>query len=280
MTLLATETAAAKTSSPDPVNIMGVRVVPFESLGQAVECVSRNVNAGCKAFWAAVNPQKIYRAWHDPAVRRVLEQADAGIVDGVGVCWASKALTGWFLPRCTGCDLFFSLLEHAQQTGWRVFLLGASAESNARAAASIRKRFPDLVLAGRCDGYFRNDAAVVEQINASCSDIVFVAMGSPRQEFWIAEHRDELNAKFFLGVGGSFDVAAGMARRAPSAMRRVGLEFLYQLLTQPKRWRRQIVYIPFVWRVIAESFRRRRAAVSSANPTARCCKGACDVRVK
>jgi N-acetylglucosaminyldiphosphoundecaprenol N-acetyl-beta-D-mannosaminyltransferase len=250
-------TQSPSATRPNDIDVMGVRVVPFASQAQAVRCAAQSVQSGAKSFWAAVNPQKIYRSWNDPRVRDVLAAADAGLIDGVGVSWASRLLTGWFLPRCTGCDLFFALLAEANRVGWRVFLLGASETSNREAVAALEKRFPDLCVAGRRNGYFDDDQAVIDQINASKPDLLFVAMGSPRQEFWIAEHREQIDATFFLGVGGSFDVAAGVSRRAPRAIRRVGLEFLYQLVTQPWRWKRQVVYIPFILRVIAESVSRR-----------------------
>ena len=235
---------------PRPVRVMGVDVTPFASYAQALSCVEEAIDSGRKSFWVAVNPEKVYRAWHDPGVMSVLNEADVGICDGSGVSLAAKLLFGSGLPRCTGCDLFFRLMALAAKRGWGVFLLGASPESNEGACRNLEGRFPGLRVVGRRDGYFRDSADVVEQINASGADLLFVAMGSPKQEYWIAEHRGKLNAAFCLGVGGSFDVASGKTKRAPKVFQRTGTEFLFQLMVQPRRLKRKIVYTPFLLEVL------------------------------
>jgi len=229
---------------------MGVNVVPFESYEQALGCIEQTIESGNKSFWVAVNPEKVYRAWREPRLFEVLRQADVGICDGVGVSIASRVIHGHGLPRCTGCDLFFRLMPLAAQKGWGVFLLGASPESNGGACQSLQKRFPGLRIVGRRDGFFQDSAEVVEQINRSGADLLFVAMGSPKQEYWIADHRDSLSPAFCLGVGGSFDVASGKIRRAPKFFRKTGTEFVFQLMVQPWRWKRKIVYTPFMLNVL------------------------------
>ena len=144
-------------------------------------------------------------------------------------------------------------------TGWIMtgllvlFMLGASAESNARACANLRRRYRGLQIVGSQDGFFDDPMAVVDQINASRAQVLFVAMGSPTQEYWISSHREMLDVSFCMGVGGSFDVASGVSRRAPAMFRKTGTEWLYQLMTQPhRRFRRQLIYVPFMLRVIAK----------------------------
>jgi N-acetylglucosaminyldiphosphoundecaprenol N-acetyl-beta-D-mannosaminyltransferase len=246
-------------SIPKPLSIMGIPVVPFESYSHAVTCVEESMTSGRKSFWVAINPQKIYRALHDAKLRAILNQADAGICDGIGVSIASKLLYDRFLNRCTGCDLFFELLSIAARKGWKVFLLGATPESNEKACRTLRERYPGLRIVGRQDGYFRDSAAVVEQINASQADLLFVAMGSPKQEYWIWEHRDAINAAFCMGVGGSLDVVSGKIKRAPKLFRSTGTEFLFQLATEPSRWRRQVVYAPYMLKVFREKLFGRSA---------------------
>lgn len=238
---------------PEALTVAGVRVVPFASYDQALACIERTVDSGQKTFWVAINPQKCYRAWHEDDLLDVLNRADVGICDGVGVSIASKILCGRGIPRCTGCDLFFRLVPLAARKGWRVFMLGASAESNSGASARLQQMYPDLQIVGRQDGFFKDSVSVIEQINSSKADLLFVAMGSPRQEHWISEHRDEIDAAFCMGVGGSFDVASGSIRRAPWIFRRTGTEWLFQLVTEPhKRLKRQLVYAPFMFRVIGK----------------------------
>ena len=250
---------------PPAVEVMNVPVVPLESYGQALASIEDAIESRRKAFWVAVNPQKIYRAWKDPQLMDVLKRADVGICDGVGVSIASRILNGRGIPRCTGCDLFFRLLPLAARKGWGVFLLGASPESNRVACLRLRERHPDLRIVGRRDGYFDDSSSVIEEINASGAEMLFVAMGSPKQEYWISRHREAIDASFCMGVGGSFDVASGAAPRAPKAFRKTGTEFLFQLMREPrKRWKRQKVYFLFMLRVIG----RRLAGLTNGRAEA------------
>lgn len=238
---------------PDPFEVAGVPVVPFESYDQALACIEASVESGHKAFWVAINPQKCYRAWREKELLHVLNHADVGICDGVGVSLAALILHGRKLPRCTGCDLFFKLVPLAAKKQWRVFMLGASAESNAGACERLTAQHPGLRIVGHQHGYFKDCEAVIQQINASRAQLLFVAMGSPAQEHWIWQNRERIDAPFCMGVGGSFDVASGIARRAPRAFRATGTEWLYQLVMEPhKRLRRQLVYVPFTLRVIGK----------------------------
>ena len=261
---IAVDALTCPSGPPEPVSIMGVDLVPFESYSQATECIEDRIASGQKSFWVAINPQKIYRAWHDPELMSVLARADVGICDGVGVSIAAEILYGKAMRRCTGCDLFFKLMHLAAQKGWGVFLLGASERSNELACKRLLETYPGLQIAGHQDGYFADTQEVIRQINGSSAKMLFVAMGTPRQEKWIAEHIHQINASFFLGVGGTFDVASGLSTRAPSIFQKTGTEFLYQLVSQPWRWKRQIVYTPFMIRVLAakifgsNSNRRRR----------------------
>jgi N-acetylglucosaminyldiphosphoundecaprenol N-acetyl-beta-D-mannosaminyltransferase len=242
---------------PLPYKLLGVNVTPLTSYEQALEAIGGIIAGGPKSFWAAINPQKMYRAWREPSVLEVLGKTQAGICDGIGVSLAARILSGTRLRRITGCDLFNRLVPCAAQRGWSIFLLGASPQANRLAAERLQQQYPALKIAGRCDGYFKDDEQAVRQINQARPDLLFVAMGSPRQEFWIAQHMGRIDARFFMGVGGSLDVAAGLSRRAPRVMRALGLEFFYQLITQPKRWRRQIVYVPFILRVLSHKIRGR-----------------------
>ena len=238
---------------PVPIEVAGVPVVPFQSYDQALECIERTVESHRKSFWIAINPRKCYNAWRSPELMDILRRANVGICDGVGVSVASRILHGRWIDRVTGCDLFFRTISLASEKNWRVFLLGASPESNAGACERLQEMYPDLQIVGRQDGYFKDSSVLIEEINASKADLLFVAMGSPKQEYWIGRHRQDIDAAFCMGVGGSFDVAAGNLIRAPKIFQRMGMEFLYQLVTEPhKRWRRQVTYFPFMLRIVAE----------------------------
>ncbi len=245
------ESSGSFGSFPEPINVAGAPVMPFTSYEQALAAIERTVERREKTFWVAINPQKCFRAWRERPLMDLLNRADVGICDGVGVSIAAKILHGNRIKRVTGCDLFFRLLPLAAQKSWGVYLLGASPESNGCASEKLRQKYPGLRIVGCQDGYFDDSAKVVEHINASKPDLLFVAMGSPTQEFWISKHREAINASFCMGVGGSFDVASGMAKRAPAVFRKTGTEWLFQLMTQPtRRFRRQTVYVPFMLRVV------------------------------
>ena len=123
-----------------------------------------------------------------------------------------------------------------------------------------------MQVAGRLDGFQKDDCEVVRQINASRPDMLFAALGSPRQEKWLAEHLDTLNVPFCMGVGGSFDILSGRVKRAPEIFQRTGTEFLYRLICEPRRWRRQSVLPGFALRTLAEAFSTRGLKAFTSNP--------------
>jgi len=247
---------------PRPLPILGIGVVPFDSYAEAVKCAEDAISAGRKTFWVAINPEKIQTALGDARLRSVLAEADVGLCDGIGVAIAARLLHGVTMRRCTGCDLFFHLMARAAEKGWKVFLLGASPESNGQACARLVDRFPGLQIVGHRDGYFNDSSEVVAEVNASQADMLFVAMGSPRQEYWIAEHREALRAPFCMGVGGSLDIASGEAPRAPRFFQKTGMEYFYQVIFRPGwspgvRWRRTLSRLSCMMAVLRETMAGR-----------------------
>ena len=248
-----TQTLQRPAHMPSSLDILGIPVVPFESYDQALECVEEIIESQHKSSWVAINPIKVYHSWHKPELANLLRQIDVGICDGVGVSIASMIIHGRSIKRCTGCDLFFKLVSLASRKKWGVYLLGASAKSNAGARSELQKMYPGLRIVGWQDGYFEDSRTVIEQINHSRADLLFVAMGSPKQEQWICRHRHAIDAKFCMGVGGSFDIASGGLRRAPKVFRIAGTEFLFRLIAEPlKRWPIQKVLFPYFLRVIGK----------------------------
>ena len=246
-----TRTSEGSPGIPTPVNIMGVSVVPFETYDHALDCVDEAIAAKRKSFWVAINPIKVYNSWHQPELRDLLRRTDVGFCDGVGVSVASRILNGHHIKRITGCDLFFRLLVRAAQKQWRVYLLGASPESNAAARRRLQQTYPGLRIVGWKSGYFEDSEKVVEDINASKADVLFVAMGSPKQEEWLARYWKIIEASFCMGVGGSFDIASGRLRRAPKIFRLTGTEFLFRLALEPrKRLSNQKVLLSFLFQVL------------------------------
>lgn len=239
---------------PQPLSVMGISVTPFDSYKHAVECILHRIAIGQKTFCLAMNPEKVYVALNDLNLKTIFNKADIQICDGIGVKYAARLLLGQRLKRCTGVQLFFDLIANAAEDDFKVFLLGATLESNKLACSNLLDMYPDLKIVGHQHGYFQNSSAVVKQINESEAELLFVAMGSPKQELWLAEHKSEINAYFCMGVGGTFDLISGKAKRAPKFFRKTGTEFFYRLLTNTKRWRRQLVLPKFGLMVLKEKF--------------------------
>jgi N-acetylglucosaminyldiphosphoundecaprenol N-acetyl-beta-D-mannosaminyltransferase len=155
------------------------------------------------------------------------------------------------------------LLELAERKGYRVYFLGARADVLARALERLRAQHPDLVVAGSRDGYFSDEESdvVAAGIREAEPDLLFVAMSSPRKEYWVAEHSEDLGVPFVMGVGGALDVVAGTARRAPRWAQRIGLEWFFRFLQEPRRLfgRYARTNSVFVWLVARELVRKGHA---------------------
>jgi N-acetylglucosaminyldiphosphoundecaprenol N-acetyl-beta-D-mannosaminyltransferase len=238
MTMTNTQTLKRPARIPKPLNIMGIPVVPFESCSQAIDCIASRIAARKKTFCVAINPEKIYRAQSDIELRELINAADIHICDGIGTVIGTRILHGRKIGRITGIQLFFDLVARAEKEGLKIFLLGASPESSKGTQGNLLVKYPNLKIVGCQDGYFNDDAAIVRMINDSGSDMLFVAMGSPKQELWIAEHKEAINGMFCMGVGGTFDVVSGRVKRAPKIFRKTGTEWFYRDIKQLRRFKR------------------------------------------
>jgi len=236
----------------ETVCVMGVPITCFRSYQHAVECILARIKAGERTFCLAVGPEKICFAQADKSLLDVIRRADLQCCDGIGAALAARLLHGRAVPRITGVQLFHELLAAAEAEALGVFLLGAKPRSSELAYCRIQQRYPRLQLVGRHDGYFDEDKPVIEQINAAHPDMLFVAMGSPKQEMWIATHRDAIAAPYCMGIGGTLDVVSGQAQWAPRLVRRTGTEFLYRLIREPRRWRRYGIVPQFACRVLRQ----------------------------
>jgi N-acetylglucosaminyldiphosphoundecaprenol N-acetyl-beta-D-mannosaminyltransferase len=200
---------------------------------------------------ATVNPEFVMAAQHNAAFRQVLNRADLCVPDGVGLLWAAQRLRRSLPERVTGSDLVPMLARVAAERGWRVFLLGAAPGVAERTAQILANRNPGFRIAGVYAGSPADaDApALVHRVCLAQPDILWVAYGAPAQDLWIARHASQLGVPVMIGVGGAFDHIAGVRKRAPDWVQRVHLEWLFRLITQPWRWRRQLALPRFVWAV-------------------------------
>lgn len=184
---------------------------------------------------ATPNPEIVQRAGKDREFAGILSQADLVIPDGVGVVYAAKILGRPLKGRVPGIDFASALMGRIAGTGKRLFLLGAAPGVAEQAAANLRAKYPGLEICGARDGFFKEDGPVVDAIREARADVVFVCLGFPKQEKWIAAHGEAAGARLYAGLGGSLDVFAGKAERAPEGFQRLGLEWLYRLMKEPSR---------------------------------------------
>jgi N-acetylglucosaminyldiphosphoundecaprenol N-acetyl-beta-D-mannosaminyltransferase len=222
------------THRPESLDILGVPVDAFVSYWQAEELIVRHIRDKRKTFCAAISSGKIYLAQQDSGLRHVLRSADLHICDGMAVVLAALVLHRQRVRRITGVQLFWDLIRRAEKDGLKVFLLGARPASNEGTYKRLLEMHPRLQVVGRQDGYFQEDEETVRRINQSEADMLFVALGSPRQEQWIHTHHGRLDASFCMGVGGTFDVVSGHAHWAPAWVRRLGMEWMYRTMREPR----------------------------------------------
>lgn len=217
-----------------------------------------------------LNAAKVVAMQRDDRLRRIV--ADCGLVnaDGASVVWASRLLGDPLPERVTGIDLFEAIVDRAAVTGHSVYLLGATDEVLAAATRRLLDRHPGLHVVGTRNGYWDDGdpaavAEVVDGVREAAPDLLFVALPSPRKEFWLHDHAEALGVPFVMGVGGTFDVVAGTVRRAPQWAQRAGLEWAFRLAQEPRRmWRRYLVgNTRFVAITAAAWWRRRRPPTPS-----------------
>ena len=232
--------------------ILNIWVDPV-GMDDALDMVDDFIDEGDKVYTVlAANPEKNFSVPRDPLLYESFRRADLLIPDGIGIAVAAGILHNQWLSRVPGCELMEEICRRAAQQGRGVYLFGASEAVNSRAAAILEERYPGLKIAGRSNGYLSEEEAdtLVDDINASKASILFVALGSPRQESWLARNRERLtHVRVCQGIGGTLDVITGNVKRAPENFRRLGLEWFYRLVAEPKRLKRQWVLPVFAMRV-------------------------------
>ena len=194
-------------------------------------------------YIAVVNAAKLVHMRRDSALRQSVLSADIIGADGVPVVWASRLLGAPLPERVNGTDLMMELLAKGDRCGYRIFFFGARAEVLDRVLAIVRRDYPGVRIAGARHGYFTEaeEAGIAQQIRASHADILFIAFGTPKKELWVKKYLQAMQTPVVHGVGGSFDVLAGVIPRAPRWMQRYGLEWFFRLLQEPRRmWRRYL----------------------------------------
>ena len=203
-----------------------------------------------KSFIVAINPEKVMKARKDKNLAKALHRADYPIADGIGIIIASKLKKGNIKNRVTGIDCMDMIFSLSNERGYKIFLYGARKEVLAKAKEKILNKYPNLKIVGTIDGYEQDNEKIVSKVNSSGADILFVALGSPKQENWISSNKKRLCAKVYMGVGGSLDVFSGAVKRAPDFMQKFGFEWLFRLINEPKRLFRQVKLLKFMALVV------------------------------
>lgn len=197
----------------------------------------------------------------DPELRSACKAADLAVADGMSVVWALKVLGRPVPERIAGIELMTNLLEAGSADRLRVYFLGAKSEVVRKLAEDCRTRYPGLVIAGVRDGYFTSaeHETIVAEIRTSAPDLLFVGMPTPFKDVFCQRHRDQLQVPVIIGVGGSFDVLAGVISRAPKMMQVMGLEWAWRLMLEPRKlWKRYLTTnSEFIWLVFRELVRGR-----------------------
>jgi N-acetylglucosaminyldiphosphoundecaprenol N-acetyl-beta-D-mannosaminyltransferase len=241
-------------SLPRRISILGVAVDDLTE-DEALARVADFIAAGGPHHVVTVNPEFVMEARRNPAFRATLAAADLATPDGVGLLlvarWRGMPLRG----RVTGVELTSRIAAEGARRGWSLFLLGAAPGVAERAAAILQARYAGLRIAGCYAGSPRpaDEPGIRALILQAQPDVLLVAYGHPAQDLWIARNQPHIRVPVAIGVGGVFDYLAGVAPRAPGWMRRLGLEWLYRLARQPRRWRRILTAVPlFLWAALRE----------------------------
>ena len=207
------------------------------------------------------NTEIVMKAQEDQELKDILFDADLVIPDGIGLLYASKLHGLGLEERVTGIDLMDKILNYCNNTKRSIYIFGGKPEVAKEATDNILKKYPNIKIAGYSDGYYKDKEAelkIIDKINESKPDVLFVALGAPKQEKWIYNYRKILNTKVAMGVGGSVDVWAGRVKRAPELFRKIGMEWLYRLLKEPFRVVRMMALPKFLIKIlISKDFQKQ-----------------------
>lgn len=231
------------------VNVIvgGVEIAIFENQQAVVDNMFAKYKKNGVSVAISMNAEIIMLAQNDPAHLSILQQ-DCCILyaDGIGVVKAIKWKSGKYISRLPGCEIWVMLMEAAGKSSIPVYLVGASNKVIQETNEKLVNEFKTVIV-GSQDGFFVDEAELINRIKISKAQIVTVAMGSPKQEQFIFKCRDAGVKAIFMGVGGTYDVYTGNVKRAPLIWQKMGAEWLYRLLSQPTRWRRQVNLLKFIW---------------------------------
>ena len=217
-----------------------------EAVAQAVE----NLQSKRRCMVVTPNAEIAQSCVTDDRLREIVRKAGLVLPDGIGVIYASRILKKPLKQRVPGVEFGENLVSALRDTGKTIFFLGGKPGVAEEAAHRLQVKYPGLKVAGTKDGYFQREEEAVEAVQQAKPDVLFVCLGSPKQEYFMADHFDQLGATLMVGLGGSLEVYAGKVERAPALFRKLGLEWFYRLLRQPSRLGRMMKLPQYLWQSI------------------------------
>ncbi len=222
--------------------------VSITSYDEIIDTITKTIERKQKYSVVSINLNKIIKANESAEVMKIIKSFDCFIPDGVSVVRASKEIN----DRITGIDLFNKICDEHEKIGAKIFLYGAKQEIVETAKNNLIRKYNNIQIVGIENGYVKDNDYLINKINSSGANIVFIAMGSPKQERWIYENKNKLNANIFIGVGGTFDIISGKLKRAPMWIQKCGIEWLYRTIKEPKRLKNVPLQIKYYLKLIKE----------------------------
>ncbi|MBC2098484.1 WecB/TagA/CpsF family glycosyltransferase [Listeria booriae] len=231
------------------------------TMQETLERIEAIIHARKPVQHVVINASKINLMATNEELATIINRSPLINADGQSIVWAMRFLGHTIPERVTGIDLFENLVSESAKKGYRVYYFGATQEVVQEVVRIHQVKYPTLQVAGYRNGYFEESKSedIAQTIQQSQADIVFVAFSSPKKEYWIHTHKDTMDVPFVMGVGGSFDVIAGVTKRAPKCMQKAGLEWFYRFMQEPRRmFKRYFVgNLSFVWKVMKERWHKK-----------------------
>lgn len=223
------------------------------SFPETIERIGEFVKSARCAQVVTLSTEMLIGSKKDKTFEKTINQAELVTADSAGIVWAVKKLKKIKIEKVSGVDLVLELCRLSGEKKWNIFILGSTERSISEAVRRLKEKYADIDIAGYHNGYFKDDQKIIDYINNKNVDILFVALGSPKQESWIYNNKEKLSVKTAIGVGGSFDVISGQYKRAPQWMINASLEWLYRLITQPGRFMRMLAIPKLMFKVYTKS---------------------------
>lgn len=225
------------------IRIFGIDVASI-TMKETVNYIDKCIRENKTIQHVVINASKTVLMNKDERLKEIIEGCEIINADGQSIVWASNIIGTPLPERVAGIDLMFELMKLAEEEKYGVYFFGATQEVLEKTVLKMKKEHPNLIISGYKNGYFDKDEEkrIIEDMHKSNAKILLVAFSSPKKEYWLSENINKINIPFCMGVGGSFDVVAGKAKRAPKWMQKIGLEWFYRFIQEPRRmWKRYIL---------------------------------------